>query len=61
MAESLAEVRARIEALGINFKFLNEIRTSMNGIERETWLLEYEGSQFVYVAGMKNVTLGWDV
>ena len=61
MAESLAEVRARIEALGINFKFLNEIRTSMNGIERQTWLLEYEGSQFVYVAGMKNVTLGWDV
>ena len=43
MAESLAEVRARIEALGINFKFLNEIRTSMNGIERQTWLLEYEG------------------
>jgi len=61
MAESLAEVRVRIEALGINFKFLNEIRTSMNGIERQTWLLEYEGSQFVYVAGMKNVTLGWDV
>ena len=61
MAESLAEVRVRIEALGINFNFLNEIRTSMNGIERQTWLLEYEGSQFVYVAGMKNVTLGWDV
>ena len=29
-------------------------------IERETWLLEYEGSQFVFVAGQNNVTLGWD-
>ena len=33
----------------------------MNGVERETWLLKYEGSQFVYVAGQKNVTLGWDI
>lgn len=57
----LDEVRSRIEALGMDFKFLSEIKTSMNGIERETWLLEYEGAQFVYVAGQKNVTLGWDV
>lgn len=61
MEESLAEIRSRIEALGIDFKFLAEIKTSMNGVERQTWLLEYEGSQFVFVAGMKNVTLGWDV
>lgn len=56
----LDEVRSRIEALGVDFKFLSEIKTSMNGIERETWLLEYEGAQFVYVAGQKDVTLGWD-
>lgn len=33
----------------------------MNGIERETWLLEYQGQPFVYVAGQKDVVLGWDV
>ena len=61
MSESLAEIRSRIEALGMNFKFTGTIKTNMNGIERETWLLEYEGAQFVFVAGQKNVTLGWDI
>lgn len=56
----LSNIRSRIEALGMGFQFVKTIRTSMNGIEGETWLLEYEGSQFVYVAGRKNVTLGWD-
>ena len=60
MSESLENIRSRIEALGMNFQFLSKIKTGMNGIERETWLLEYEGSQFVFVAGQKNVTLGWD-
>ncbi|MDE5823283.1 MAG: hypothetical protein K2H91_01150 [Lachnospiraceae bacterium] len=45
----------------MDFEFIKTIRTSMNGIERETWLLEYEGAQFVFVAGQKNVTLGWDI
>ena len=61
MSESLDQIRSRIEALGVDFQFIKTIRTSMNGVERETWLLEYEGSQFVYVAGQKNVTLGWDI
>ena len=60
MSESLENIRSRIEALGMNFQFLSKIKTGMNGIERETWLLEYEGSQFVFVAGQRNVTLGWD-
>ncbi len=60
MSKQLDDIRSRIEALGMGFKFLKEIKTGMNGIERETWLLEYEGSQFVFVAGQKNVTLGWD-
>lgn len=60
MSESLENIRSRIEALGMNFQFLSKIKTGMNGIERETWLLEYEGSQFVFVAGQKNITLGWD-
>lgn len=59
--QTLEEIRSRIEALGLGFKFVKPIKTSMNGIERETWLLEYQGSQFVYVAGQKNVVLGWDV
>lgn len=59
--KSLENIRLRIEALGMNFRFLSKIKTSMNGIERETWLLEYEGSQFVFVAGQRNVTLGWDI
>ncbi len=59
--QTLDEIRRRIEALGLGFKFVKPIKTSMNGIERETWLLEYRGSQFVYVAGQKNVVLGWDV
>lgn len=61
MSESLDHIRSRIEALGMDFQFIKTIRTSMNGVERETWLLKYEGSQFVYVAGQKNVTLGWDI
>jgi len=61
MSESLENIRSRIEALEVDFQFIKTIKTSMNGVERETWLLEYEGSQFVYVAGQKNVVLGWDV
>ena len=61
MSEALDTVRRRIEALGMDFQFMKAIHTGMNGIERETWLLEYQGSQFVYVAGQKNVVLGWDV
>ncbi len=60
MSGILDGIRLRIEALGMGFKFLAKIQTGMNGIERETWLLEYEGSQFVFVAGRKNVILGWD-
>ena len=47
MSESLDHIRSRIEALGMDFQFIKTIRTSMNGVERETWLLKYEGSQFV--------------
>lgn len=61
MSQLLADIRSRIEALAINFQFIGTIKTKMNGIERETWLLEYEGSQFVFVAGQNNVVLGWDV
>ena len=61
MSESLDAIRSRIEALEIDFEFIKTIKTSMNGIKRETWLLEYEGAQFVFVAGQKNVTLGWDI
>ncbi len=61
MSELLADIRSRIEALGMDFQFMGTLKTNMNRIERETWLLEYEGSQFVFVAGQKNVTLGWDV
>ncbi len=58
--ESLSEIRSRIEALGMDFEFMGTIKTSMNGVERETWLLEYKGAQFVFVSGRKNVVLGWD-
>lgn len=61
MSETLDQIRTRIEALKMNFRFIKTVKTSMNGIERETWLLEYEGDQFIFVAGQKNVTLGWDV
>lgn len=60
MSELLANIRSRIEALGMGFQFIRTMKTNMNGIKRETWLLEYEGDQFVFVAGQKNVTLGWD-
>lgn len=60
MSELLNNIRTRIESLGLNFTFKGIIKTNMNHIERETWLLEYEGSQFVFVAGKKNVTLGWN-
>ena len=60
MSELLDSVRSRIEALGVNFQFIKTIKTNANGIEMETWLLEYAGSQFIFVPGQKNVTLGWD-
>lgn len=60
MAQSLESIRSRIEALGVGFRFVKPIRTNANGEEGETWLLEYEDSQFVFVPGQKNVTLGWD-
>ncbi len=60
MTEVLERVRSRIEALNMNFQFIKVIKTKMNGIEQETWLLEYEGDQFVFVPGQKNVVLGWD-
>lgn len=61
MSESLNNIRLRIEALGIDFQFIKPIQTGAKGEERDTWLLEYEGSQFIFVPGQKNVTLGWDV
>lgn len=60
MSELLNNVRSRIESLGIGFQFVKTIKTGTDGAERETWLLEYEGSQFIFVPGQKNVTLGWD-
>lgn len=60
MSELLNNVRSRIESLGIGFQFVKTIKTGTNGAELETWLLEYEGSQFIFVPGQKNVTLGWD-
>ena len=60
MSELLNNVRSRIESLGIGFQFVKTVKTGTNGAERETWLLEYEGSQFIFVPGRKHVTLGWD-
>ena len=60
MSELSNSIRSRIESLGIGFQFVKTIKTGTNGAERETWLLEYEGSQFIFVPGQKNVTLGWD-
>ncbi|MCI8558514.1 MAG: hypothetical protein HFI19_12300, partial [Lachnospiraceae bacterium] len=60
MSELLNSIRSGIESLGIGFQFVKTIKTSTDGAERETWLLEYEGSQFIFVPGRKNVTLGWD-
>ena len=60
MSELLNSIRSRIESLGIDFQFTGTVRTKVNGTERETWLLEYEGSQFIFVPGQKHVTLGWD-
>ena len=60
MSELLNSIRSRIESLGIGFQFVKTIKTGTDGAERETWLLEYEGSQFIFVPGRKNVTLGWD-
>ena len=60
MKALLERVRSRIEELNMDFQFIKVIKTKMNGIEQETWLLEYEGTQFVFVHGQKNVVLGWD-
>ena len=58
MSEYLQNVRTRIEALGMDFQFTGTITTNQNGMERKTWLLEYEGVPFVFVPGQKNVVLG---
>ena len=60
MSELLNSIRSHIELLGIDFQFIKTIKTGAKGAGQETWLLEYEGSQFIFVPGRKNVTLGWD-
>lgn len=44
MPETLTAVRSRIEALGMDFRFKGMSRTGINGLERETWLLDYQGA-----------------
>lgn len=53
MSESLNSIRSRIESLGMDFRFVKTVKTGANGAERETWLLEYEGSRFIFVPGRK--------
>lgn len=60
MSELLENARSRIEALGMDFQFMGIAKLNRDGVERETWVLEYEGDQFVFVPGQKNVVLGWD-
>ena len=60
MPASLDMIRSRVQALGMDFRFIKPIKTTGNGVEGETWLLEYEDSQFIFVPGKKGVTLGWD-
>lgn len=51
----------KIESFPVKFKIVKQIKNSMNGVETESILLEYDGADFVYVPGGKNVLLGWDV
>lgn len=60
MSEALDSIRRRVEALGMGFCFVRPVSITPNGVEQETWLLEYEDSQFIFVPGQKGVTLGWD-
>lgn len=43
MSEYLQNVRARIEALGMDFQFTGTITTNQNGMERKTWLSGIRG------------------
>ena len=53
MSESLNRIHSRIELLGMGFQFIKTMKTGINGAKRETWVLEYEGSQFIFVSGME--------
>ena len=47
MPASLDMIRSRVQALGMDFRFIKPIKTTGNGVEGETWLLGYEDSQFI--------------
>lgn len=54
-------IMEKIKKLNIPFKIKGIEKFSMNGITNETVILEYENSEFVFVEGKNNITLGWDI
>ncbi len=50
----------KVKKISPKFKEIGEKSFSMNGLETNTLVFEYEGSEFVFVEGKDNVELGWD-
>lgn len=50
----------KVKKISPKFKEIGEKPFSMNGIETNTLVFEYEGKEFVFVKGKDNVELGWD-
>ena len=53
------KIRKLVNDLPINFKELREETFEMNGIKTETIIFDYNGNEFVFVDGAKDVELGW--
>lgn len=54
------DIIEKVKKISPNFKEVKEASFCMNGIETNTLIFEYEGSQIVFVDGKDNVELGWD-
>lgn len=53
-------IESYLEKLDIKFEISRIEKFKRNSVELETVILKYDDSEFVFVPGIENVTLGWD-
>lgn len=61
MILDLEKIRQIVKNLPLNFEEQMQWSIKRNGVLEDTLIYEYKGSQFVFIEGQKNVTLGWSV
>ena len=61
MILDLEKIRQIVKNLPLNFEEQMQWSIKRNGVLEDTLIYEYKGSQFIFIEGQKNVTLGWSV